>query len=75
MTLFLKVNSDSDCHIWVHSAFLCHYVCLRYILDLNKEQEACFAKKVEDIALEAGFEPWHEGTSNDVHAVFVQHIK
>ncbi|XP_005935537.1 dynein axonemal assembly factor 3 [Haplochromis burtoni] len=47
----------------------------KYILDLNKEQEAGFAKKVEDIALEAGFEPWHEGTSNDVHAVFVQHIK
>ncbi|XP_006805807.1 dynein assembly factor 3, axonemal-like [Neolamprologus brichardi] len=47
----------------------------KYILDLNKEQEAGFAKKVEDIALEAGFEPWHEGTSDDVHAVFVQQIK
>ncbi|XP_031595171.2 dynein assembly factor 3, axonemal [Oreochromis aureus] len=47
----------------------------KYILDLNKEQEAGFAKKVEDIALEAGFEPWHEGTSDDVHAVFIQQRK
>ncbi|XP_030610519.1 dynein assembly factor 3, axonemal [Archocentrus centrarchus] len=42
----------------------------KYILDLNKEQEAGFAEKVESIAREAGFEPWHEGTGDDVHAVF-----
>uniref|UniRef100_A0A3Q3B840 Dynein axonemal assembly factor 3 n=1 Tax=Kryptolebias marmoratus TaxID=37003 RepID=A0A3Q3B840_KRYMA len=44
----------------------------KHILDLNKEQEAGFAKKVASMALEAGFEPWREGNSGDVHAVFVQ---
>ncbi|XP_026172177.1 dynein assembly factor 3, axonemal isoform X2 [Mastacembelus armatus] len=43
----------------------------KYILDLNKEQEAGFAKKVESIALEAGFEPWYEKKCNDVHSVFI----
>lgn len=47
----------------------------RYILDLNKEQEAGFAEKVESIAREAGFEPWHEATRDDVHAVFKQQKK
>lgn len=47
----------------------------RYILDVNKEQEAGFAKKVVSIALEAEFEPWHEGKSDDVHAVFVPQRK
>ncbi|XP_035002711.2 dynein axonemal assembly factor 3 [Hippoglossus stenolepis] len=43
----------------------------KYVLDLNKDQEAEFAKKVASIALEAGFEPWREGKSDDVHAVFI----
>nr|XP_046233594.1 dynein axonemal assembly factor 3-like isoform X1 [Scatophagus argus]XP_046233595.1 dynein axonemal assembly factor 3-like isoform X1 [Scatophagus argus]XP_046233596.1 dynein axonemal assembly factor 3-like isoform X1 [Scatophagus argus]XP_046233597.1 dynein axonemal assembly factor 3-like isoform X1 [Scatophagus argus]XP_046233598.1 dynein axonemal assembly factor 3-like isoform X1 [Scatophagus argus] len=43
----------------------------KYILDLNKEQEADLAKKVASIALDAEFEPWHEGKSDGVHAVFV----
>ncbi|KAF0025364.1 hypothetical protein F2P81_022245 [Scophthalmus maximus] len=43
----------------------------KYILDLNKEQEASFVKKVASIALNAGFEPWHEEKSDDVHAVFI----
>ncbi|XP_058497091.1 dynein axonemal assembly factor 3-like [Solea solea] len=43
----------------------------KYILDLNKEQEAGFAEKVVNIALEAGFEPWQEGKTNDVHAFFI----
>lgn len=51
------------------------FVCVRYILDLNKEQEAGFEKKVAGLALEAGFEPWHEGGSGDVHSVFVQQKK
>ncbi|XP_018533833.1 dynein axonemal assembly factor 3 [Lates calcarifer] len=42
----------------------------KYILDLNKEQEAGFAKKVASIAAEAGFEPWHEGKSDGAHSVF-----
>ncbi|XP_059180536.1 dynein axonemal assembly factor 3-like [Centropristis striata] len=42
----------------------------KYILDLNKDQEAGFAKKVASIALEAGFEPWREGKNDDVQAVF-----
>ena len=50
---------------------LCVIVCLRYILDLNKEQEAGFAKKAGSIALEAGFEPWHGAKSDDVHAIFI----
>ncbi|PWA21948.1 hypothetical protein CCH79_00015568, partial [Gambusia affinis] len=52
----------------------------KYILDLNKEQEAGFAETVANLALKAGFEPWCEGASdgasdgsNDgVHCVFVQ---
>ncbi|XP_028423263.1 dynein assembly factor 3, axonemal isoform X1 [Perca flavescens] len=47
----------------------------KYILDVNKEQEAGFAKKVVSIALEAEFEPWREGKSDDVHAVFVPQRK
>ncbi|XP_047465632.1 dynein axonemal assembly factor 3-like [Mugil cephalus] len=43
----------------------------KYILDLDKEQEAGFAEKVASIALEAGFEPWHEGKNDDVHAIFI----
>ncbi|XP_029383546.1 dynein assembly factor 3, axonemal [Echeneis naucrates] len=41
----------------------------KYILDLNKEQEAGFAKTVLRIAQEAGFELWQEKT-DDIHAVF-----
>lgn len=44
-------------------------------MDLNKEQEAGFAKKVASMALEAGFEPWREGQSDDVHAVFIPQRK
>ncbi|KAM8729569.1 dynein axonemal assembly factor 3 [Acanthopagrus schlegelii] len=47
----------------------------KYILDLNKEQEEGFAKKVASIALQGGFEPWHEGKSDDVHAVFIPQRK
>ncbi|KAM9336464.1 dynein axonemal assembly factor 3 [Symphorus nematophorus] len=47
----------------------------KYILDLKKEQEAGFAKKVASIALEAEFEPWNEGKSDDVHAVFLPQKK
>uniref|UniRef100_A0A2I4B7L7 Dynein axonemal assembly factor 3 n=1 Tax=Austrofundulus limnaeus TaxID=52670 RepID=A0A2I4B7L7_AUSLI len=44
----------------------------KYILDLNKEQEADLAKKVSSMAAEAGFKPWHEENCDDVHAVFIQ---
>ncbi|XP_054914102.1 dynein axonemal assembly factor 3-like isoform X2 [Poeciliopsis prolifica] len=51
----------------------------KYILDLNKEQEAGFAETVVKLAQKAGFEPWCEGASdggNDgAHAVFVQQKK
>ncbi|CAJ1080957.1 dynein assembly factor 3%2C axonemal-like [Xyrichtys novacula] len=47
----------------------------KYILDLNKKQEAGFAEKVSSIALKAEFEPWQEGKSDDVHAVFVPQKK
>ncbi|KAM4716000.1 dynein axonemal assembly factor 3 [Anableps anableps] len=47
----------------------------KYILDLNKEQEAGFREKAASLALQAGFEPWREGSSDDVHAVFVQQKK
>ncbi|XP_044035020.1 dynein axonemal assembly factor 3-like [Siniperca chuatsi] len=47
----------------------------KYILDLNKEQEAGFAKKVVSIALKAEFEPWQAGKSDDVHAVFIPQKK
>ncbi|KAK7919683.1 hypothetical protein WMY93_010967 [Mugilogobius chulae] len=41
----------------------------KFILDLNKEQESGFTKKVKDIALESGFEPWQE-TTDDVFSIF-----
>uniref|UniRef100_A0A3B5KUW5 Dynein axonemal assembly factor 3 n=1 Tax=Xiphophorus couchianus TaxID=32473 RepID=A0A3B5KUW5_9TELE len=60
----------------------------KYILDLNKEQEAGFAETVANLALQAGFEPWCEGASDGasdgssdgtsdggsdgIHAVFIQ---
>lgn len=44
---------------------------LRYILDLNKEQEAGFVEKVAAMAQKAQFEPWTEGEADGVHAVFV----
>ncbi|KAM9425866.1 dynein axonemal assembly factor 3 [Pholidichthys leucotaenia] len=44
----------------------------KYILDLNKEQEAGFAKKVERMAAEAGFELCHDGITDDVHYIFKQ---
>ncbi|XP_040923405.1 dynein assembly factor 3, axonemal-like [Toxotes jaculatrix] len=47
----------------------------KYLLDLNKEQEAGFAKKVTSIALEAGFELWPDRKRNDVHAVFIPQEK
>ncbi|XP_014832998.1 PREDICTED: dynein assembly factor 3, axonemal isoform X1 [Poecilia mexicana] len=47
----------------------------KYILDLNKEQEAGFAETVANLALKAGFEPWCEGASDGVHAVFAQQKK
>ncbi|XP_074518881.1 dynein axonemal assembly factor 3 [Halichoeres trimaculatus] len=47
----------------------------KYILDLNKEQEAGFAETVASIALKAEFEPWQEGKSDDVHALFVPQRK
>lgn len=45
--------------------------CLRYILDLNKEQEAGFVERVSAIAQKAEFEPWTERKADGVHAVFV----
>lgn len=57
-----------DC---ISAVSCCHFVCPRYILDLNKEQEEGIAEKVASIALEAEFEPWQEGRSDGVHAVFV----
>uniref|UniRef100_A0A8C2WEZ7 Dynein axonemal assembly factor 3 n=1 Tax=Cyclopterus lumpus TaxID=8103 RepID=A0A8C2WEZ7_CYCLU len=47
----------------------------KYILDLTKEQVAGFAEKVVSIALEAEFEPWRDGKSDDVHAVFIPQRK
>ncbi|XP_070708537.1 dynein axonemal assembly factor 3-like [Pempheris klunzingeri] len=47
----------------------------KYILDLNKEQETGFAKKVASMALEAEFEPWFVRKSDDVHAVFISQRK
>ncbi|KAK5850763.1 hypothetical protein PBY51_001612 [Eleginops maclovinus] len=43
----------------------------KYILDVNKQQQEGFAEKVVSMALEAEFELWHEGKSDDVHAVFI----
>nr|XP_057917359.1 dynein axonemal assembly factor 3-like [Doryrhamphus excisus] len=42
----------------------------KYILDLNKEQEAGFAERVSSMCTEAGFQPCREAKSDDVHAVF-----
>ncbi|XP_068610836.1 dynein axonemal assembly factor 3-like [Brachionichthys hirsutus] len=47
----------------------------KYILDLSKEQEAAFAAKATSIALDAEFEPCHEGKSDGSHAVFVPQKK
>ncbi|KAK5620824.1 hypothetical protein CRENBAI_018224 [Crenichthys baileyi] len=47
----------------------------KYILDLNKQQEAGFREKVASLALEAGFEPCREDGSDGVNAVFVQQKK
>ncbi|XP_015249754.1 PREDICTED: dynein assembly factor 3, axonemal-like isoform X2 [Cyprinodon variegatus] len=47
----------------------------KYILDLNKRQEAGFVEKVASLALEAGFEPWREHAADDVYAVFVPQKK
>lgn len=55
--------------------FVCVFVCFRYILDLNKRQEAGFVEKVASLALEAGFEPWREHAADDVYAVFVPQKK
>ncbi|XP_034049601.1 dynein assembly factor 3, axonemal-like [Thalassophryne amazonica] len=44
----------------------------KYILELNKRQEADFESKVVNIAQEAGFEPWQEA-GDDVHVVFIPH--
>ncbi|XP_008312875.1 dynein assembly factor 3, axonemal isoform X2 [Cynoglossus semilaevis] len=49
------------------------YLSARYILDLDKEQEAGFSQRVMRIALDAGFEPWQNNSdSNDdnAHSVF-----
>ncbi|XP_075890508.1 dynein axonemal assembly factor 3 isoform X1 [Nelusetta ayraudi] len=43
----------------------------KYILDLNKEQEAGFVERVAAIAQKAEFEPWTEQKADGVHAVFV----
>ena len=40
-------------------------------MDVNKEQEAGFAEKVVSMALDAEFELWRDGKSDDVHAVFI----
>uniref|UniRef100_A0A672JUJ1 Dynein axonemal assembly factor 3 n=1 Tax=Salarias fasciatus TaxID=181472 RepID=A0A672JUJ1_SALFA len=66
ITLFLKV-------VVVPTVFV--FVCLRYILDLNKEQEDGFAETVRRMASEAAFEPWHEENREDAHAVFIQQEK
>nr|XP_040032163.1 dynein assembly factor 3, axonemal-like [Gasterosteus aculeatus aculeatus]XP_040032164.1 dynein assembly factor 3, axonemal-like [Gasterosteus aculeatus aculeatus] len=47
----------------------------KYILDLTKEQAAGFAEKVVSTALQAEFEPWRDGKSDDVHAVFIPQRK
>ncbi|XP_054454371.1 dynein axonemal assembly factor 3-like [Anoplopoma fimbria] len=47
----------------------------KYILDLTKEQVAGFAETVVSIALEAEFEPWCDGKSDDAHAVFIPQRK
>ncbi|XP_037611295.1 dynein assembly factor 3, axonemal-like [Sebastes umbrosus] len=47
----------------------------KYILDLNKEQEAGFAEKVASIALEAEFDPLQERKSDGIHAVFIPQRK
>ncbi|XP_049614271.1 dynein axonemal assembly factor 3-like [Syngnathus scovelli] len=42
----------------------------KYILDLNKEQEAGFAQRVSSLCLEAGFQPSSEAKSDDLHVFF-----
>lgn len=44
-------------------------------MDLTKEQAAGFAEKVVSTALQAEFEPWRDGKSDDVHAVFIPQRK
>lgn len=58
--LFLCLRLFSDCVL---------SICLRYLLDLTKEQEVGFAEKVGDVAKEAGFEPSQE-EKRDVYATF-----
>ncbi|XP_061765351.1 dynein axonemal assembly factor 3-like [Nerophis ophidion] len=43
----------------------------KYILDLNKEQEAGFAERVSSMCTDAGFQLCREATRDDVHAVFI----
>ncbi|KAM9773761.1 dynein axonemal assembly factor 3 isoform 1-T2 [Syngnathus typhle] len=45
----------------------------KYILDLNKEQEAGFAQRVSSLCLEAGFQPSSEANSDDLHVFFQPH--
>ena len=45
------------------------FLCLRYLLDLSKEQEAAFAVKVGEIAKEVGFVQIDDH-NNDAYAVF-----
>ncbi|XP_057683098.1 dynein axonemal assembly factor 3-like isoform X2 [Corythoichthys intestinalis] len=45
----------------------------KYILDLNKEQEAGFAERVSNMCQEAGFQPCVVANSDDLHAVFQPH--
>lgn len=44
-------------------------------MDLTKEQAEGFAEKVVSTALQAEFEPWRDGKSDDVHAVFIPQRK
>ncbi|XP_077482498.1 dynein axonemal assembly factor 3 [Stigmatopora argus] len=45
----------------------------KYILDLNKEQEAGFAEQVTRMCQEAGFQPCVGANGDDLHAVFQPH--
>ncbi|XP_061562227.1 dynein axonemal assembly factor 3-like [Phycodurus eques] len=45
----------------------------KFILDLNKEQEAGFAERVTSMCVEAGFQPCCGTKSDDVYAVFEPH--
>lgn len=57
-------------HLFAFAYLLCGN-CLRYILDLNKEQEAGFVERVAAVAQKAEFKTWTEGKADGVHAVFV----